>query len=74
MRPPLADFRLDEEFITWVLGPPALAFIVLVAGIVARRRSRRAGPFLLTLGIGGLLLSGLWIAFLLYVDAVLGNT
>jgi hypothetical protein len=74
LRLPLADIRFNEEFITWVLGPPALALIVLVAGIVARRRSRRASDILLTLGIGGLLLSGLWIAFLLYVDAVVGDT
>jgi ABC-type cobalamin transport system permease subunit len=57
-----------------MIGPPVLSLVVLIAGLFARKHSRQAGSALLVIGIGGVILSGAWIAFAFYVDAVLGDT
>jgi hypothetical protein len=70
----LAEITLDLDTVLWLGGPVALSLGVLTAGLLVRRHSRQAGAALLILGIGGLVLSGGWIAFAFYVDAVLGDT
>ena len=70
----IGEIRLNQEFVIWVIGPAVLSLAVLIAGRFVRRHSRRAGSALLVLGIGGLVLSAGWIAFLFWVDAVLGDT
>jgi hypothetical protein len=70
----VGDIRLNQEFVIWGIGPAVLSLVVLIAGLIARRHSRQAGSALLVLGIGGLVLSAGWIAFLFWVDAVLGDT
>jgi hypothetical protein len=71
----LAQLTLkNPDTLLWLGGPVALSLGVLIAGLLVRRQSRQAGAALLVLGIGGLFLSAGWIAFALYVDAVLGDT
>ncbi len=75
LRAALAELRLDYlDTVLWLGGPVVLSLSVLIAGLLVRKHSRQAGAVLLTLGIGGIILSGAWIAFLFYVDAVLGDT
>ena len=70
------DWTSDEAAF-WFGGPAALSLTVLATGIVLRRRTdrraRKASTALIVIGIGGLILSGAWVAFASYVDAVLGN-
>lgn len=70
----IGEIRFNQEFVIWVIGPAVLSLAVLIAGLFVQRHSCRAGSALLVLGIGGLVLSAGWIAFLFWVDAVLGDT
>jgi hypothetical protein len=72
---PLAELTLENpDTIVWLGGPVVLSLLVLIAGVLIRRHSPQAGDALLVLGIGGLVLSGAWIAFAFFVDAALGDT
>jgi hypothetical protein len=70
----LADILFNQDFIIWGIGPPVASLAVLIAGLLVRRHTPKAGSALLVLGIGGLVLSAAWIAFAVYVDTVLGDT
>jgi hypothetical protein len=70
----IADFVFNQEFILWVIGPFVVSLAVLIAGLFLRSDMPKAGPALIVIGIGGFVLSAGWVAFLFWVDAVLGDT
>jgi hypothetical protein len=70
----VADILFNPDFIIWGIGPPVASLAVLIAGLLVRSHTPKAGSALLVVGVGGLVLSAAWIAFAFYVDAVLGDT
>jgi hypothetical protein len=74
VRPFIADILFNQDFVIWCLGPAVASLALLLAGLLVRRRSPRTGLPLVVVGAGGLVLSAAWLAFLFYVDALLGDT
>ena len=72
--PPVAEITFNENTVAWLGGPLVISFGVLIAGLLVRRHSPRAGVLLVAVGVGGLVLSVAWVAFAFYVDARLGDT
>ena len=72
--PPVADILLNQDFLIWGVGPPVASLVVLIAGLLMRRRSAKAGSALLAVGVAGLVMSAAWLAFAFYVDTILGDT
>jgi hypothetical protein len=70
----IADILFNQDFLIWGIGPPVASLIVLIAGVLVRRNSPRAGLAMVLVGLAGLVLSAAWLAFAFYVDAVLGDT
>jgi hypothetical protein len=70
----VADILFNQDFIVWGIGPPVASLAVLAAGLLVRSYTPKAGSALLLVGVVGLVLSVAWIAFAVYVDAVLGDT
>ena len=70
----VADILFNQDFVIWVIGPPVASLAVLIAGLLVRSHTPKAGSALLVIGIGGLFLSAAWIAFGFWVDARLGDT
>jgi hypothetical protein len=70
----VAEITLNQNAVIWLGGPPLAAIALLIAGLVLRRRSPRTGSVLLVVGGFGLFVAAGWVAFLFYVDAVLGDT
>jgi hypothetical protein len=69
----VADIYLDD-FLIWGVGPIVASLGVLITGLVVRRQLPRAGGVMLLVGLARLVLSVAWVAFIFYVDAVLGDT
>jgi hypothetical protein len=72
--PALAEITLNRDAVIWLGGPPLASIAVLIAGLLVRRHSPRTGLALLAVGVIGLAASAAWVAFIFYVDAVLGDT
>ena len=72
--PPSAEITFDQDAVVWLGGPPLISLGVLITGLLVRRRSPRAGFVLVAIGVAALVLSAAWVAFLFYVDALLGDT
>jgi hypothetical protein len=70
----IAEITLNQDAVVWLGGPPFASIAVLIAGLLVRRRNKRAGSVVLVIGITALVVSALWVAFAFYVDAVLGDT
>lgn len=70
----IADILLNQDFLIWGIGPPVASLSIVIAGLLARRYSPRAGRVILLVGLVGFVLSAAWLAFAFYVDAVLSNT
>ena len=70
----IAEIAFNRDAVLWLGGPVVASVAVLAAGLLVRKGSRQAGIALVVVGIGGLVLSAIWIAFSFYVDSVLGNT
>jgi hypothetical protein len=72
--PPIAEITFNQDAVVWLGGPPLASLAVLIAGLFVRRHSPGKGFVLLVAGVAGLVLSAAWVAFIFYVDAVLGDT
>jgi hypothetical protein len=70
----IADILVNQDFLIWGIGPPVASLSILIAGLLARRYSPRAGRVMLLVGLAGFVLSAAWLAFAFYVEAVLGDT
>jgi hypothetical protein len=71
---PIADLLFNQEFIIWVIGPFVVSLAVLITGLFVRSDMPTAGWALVVIRVGGFVLSAGWVAFLFWVDAVLGDT
>jgi predicted permease len=66
---------LTAESLLWLAGPVALSLATLVMGLALLRRQRPvAGQAVVVVSIAGLVLSGLWIALALRIEAVEHNS
>jgi hypothetical protein len=70
----IAEITLNQDAVVWLGGPPFASIAVAIAGLLVRRHSPGTGLALLVVGVIGLVLSAAWVAFIFYVDAVLGET
>jgi hypothetical protein len=55
----IADVLFNQDFIIVGIGPPVASLAVLIAGLLVRSHTPKAGSALLVIGIGGLVLSAL---------------
>lgn len=72
--PLIAEITFNQDAVVWLGGPPLASLAVLIPGLFVRRHSPRAGLVLVAVGVAGLVMSAAWVAFLFYVDALLGDT
>jgi hypothetical protein len=71
---PIAEITLNQDAVVWLGGPPVASIAIVIAGLLVRPRSERMGLVLLVVGVAALVVSAAWVAFIFYVDAVLGDT
>lgn len=72
--PPVSEITFNQDAVLWLGGPPLASLAILIAGLLLRRHSRGTSLVLLVVGVIGLVSSAGWVAFVFYVDAVLGDT